>query len=271
MKKLWFFFAVSFAFVSCSKDQDDVETNSLNDSDLLQINVLSNFADDADINYSSERAVEYDYSNVARTGDNCATVSIDNANYGEFPKTITVDFGQGCTINNITRKGTLTIVLTNYIYNTGSKMTITRGNDYYINGYKVEGTIVYENITTNAEIPAWTRDLTNGKITTPAGGIFTYTDSRSVQLIEGASTWTLTDNVYKVISGSRKVVRPNNTFLNAEVLTPLIKSFSCAHISEGTIQLEGTYLDGVLDYGNGSCDNIATYTHSNGCVYTISL
>lgn len=258
---------------SCSKEDNPI-SNSLTDADLVLASEKSSFADNLDINYSSELADSYDsYTNKSTlsTLTTCATVSIDNANPGQFPKTITVDFGTSCTFNGITRSGTLTITLTDYVINYGSQMTIVRGNNYYVNGYKVEGTIVYENTTTNTNIPSWDRNLTNGKITTPTGGVYTYTDSRSVELIEGASTLTLTDNVYKVVSGTRTVYRPNNTFLTCTILTPLIKSYSCAYISQGSLDLQGTYLDGVLDYGNGNCDNQATYTHVNGQVFNITL
>lgn len=273
MKKLALILSLSFVFFSCTKEDNPV-TNSLTDTDLLLASVQTSFGDNLDINYSSQLSDDYSsYSsrNSESTLVTCATISIDNANPGEFPKTISVDFGTGCEINGITRSGTLTITLTDYVMNYGSKMTIVRGNDYYINGYKFEGTIVYENITTNINLPEWTRDLTNGKITTPTGGVFTYTDTRSMQLIEGAGTATLIDNTYKAISGTRTVVRPDDTTLTCTVLTPLIKSYSCAHISEGTLDLQGTFLDGVLDYGDGTCDASATYTHSNGQVFNIGL
>lgn len=274
MKKLALILSLSFAFFSCTKEDNPVN-NSLTDSDLLLASTQTSFGDNLDINYSSQLSDDYSSYSSSKisesTTDVCAVISIDNANPGEFPKTISVNFGTGCEINGITRSGTLTITLTDYVMNYGSTMTIVRGNDYYINGYKFEGTIVYENITTNVNLPEWTRDLTNGKITTSSGSVYTYTDSRSMQLIEGVGTATLTDNTYKAISGTRTVVRPDASTLTCTVLTPLIKSYSCAYISEGSLDLQGTFLDGVLDYGNGACDASATYTHSNGQVFSISL
>ncbi len=273
MKKLAFILGITILLSSCSKDENPV-SNTLTDVDLILASEKSSFADNIDINYSSELADSYNsYNNKSTTNvfTTCANISIDNANPGEFPKTITVDFGSSCTINGITRSGILTITLTDYVINNGSQMTIVRGSNYYVNGYKVEGTIVYENTTTDPNIPSWNRDLSNGKITTPTGSIYTYTDTRSVELIEGSTTLTLTDNVYKVTSGTRTVVRPNNTTLTSTVIIPLIKSYSCSYISEGSLDLQGTYLDGILDYGNGTCDNQATYTHSNGQVFNISL
>lgn len=275
MKKIALIFSTCLAMLSCStEDNKEFSGNPLTDSDLVLATTKTGFSDEMDINYANDIANNYD-SYSTRTSNNslttCASVTIDNANPGEFPKTITVDFGNECNINGIVRSGTLTITLTDYVTNFGSQMTIVRGNNYYINGYKLEGTIVYENTTTNSNIPSWDRDLIGGKMTTPAGNVYTYTDSRSVQLIAGASTPTLTDNTYKAISGTRTVNRPNNTTLTSTILTPLIKSHNCAYISEGSLDLQGTFLDGVLDYGNGNCDNQATYTHVTGQVFNITL
>lgn len=273
MKKIVFLFYLSLAFIACSKDEEITNTG-LNDSDLMVASVSSSFGDDSDINFSVNLANDYSsYSSrsVSNTQVGCPNIMVDNANPGEFPKTFTVDFGANCIINGITRSGSLTVILDDYVANYGSTLTVVRGNNYYINGLKFEGTIVYENVTTDVNLPTWTRGLSNGKITTSTGGIYTYNDSKTVQLIEGVGTSTLTDNVYKAISGTRHVIRPNNTNLTSTILTPLIKSYSCNYISEGTLDLQGTFLNSVLDFGDGNCDNSATYTHSNGQVYTVNL
>lgn len=273
MKKIVFLFSLSLIFASCSKNDEETSTG-LNDSDLMTASVSTSFGDDSDINFSVNLASDYSsYSSrsTSSTLVGCPIITVDNVNPGEFPKNFTVDFGANCIINGITRSGSLTVILDDYVTNYGSTLTIIRGNNYYINGLKFEGTIVYENITNDVNLPTWTRALSNGKITTSTGGIYTYNDSRTVQLIEGAGTLNLTDNVYKAISGTRHVIRPNNTSLTSTIITPLIKSYSCNYISEGSLDLQGTFLDGTLDFGDGSCDNIGTYTHSNGQVYTINL
>ena len=91
-------------------------------------------------------------------------------------------------------------------------------------------------------------------------------------MAEGAGTLALADNVYHVISGTHVISRPaGGSTLTVTVLETLIKRYSCDYISKGKLDLEGTYLNGVLDYGNDTCDNEATYTHSNGQVYPITL
>ncbi len=277
MKNLkWFTFLLllmSLSFVSCNKDEDfavdkelvnasaDIDlTNELDfNSGIEASNDNSSYADRSAFNLESNAL------------SSCAEVTVDNATPGVFPKVFTVDFGTGCTYNGITRSGVITITISNYVLNNGSIMTIERGNNYYVNGRKVEGTVVYENTTTNYDIPQWTRTITNGKITNLAGVVFNHYGTRTVKQTEGVSTLIFADNVYEITSGNHTITRDGGSSLNLTVVEPLIKKYACSHISQGKLNLQSSVLDGILDYGNNTCDNLATYTHSNGTIYNIIL
>jgi hypothetical protein len=56
----------------------------------------------------------------------------------------------------------------------------------------------------------------------------------------------------------------------AEVTSPLVKAFTCRWISKGTVKIRVNDTVGLLDYGNGDCDNEATLT-VNGTSRTIKL
>ncbi|WP_130734381.1 hypothetical protein [Flavobacterium sp. J27] len=277
MKKLNFLTAsiivvLTLSFQSCNKDEQEATAV---DQELLTVNAQIDFSNELDFNMGLDVASENDtYSNRDTNGTMtfpaCANVSIQSGTIGQFPITFAIDFGTGCLHNGILRAGIITITFDDYVTNFGSHMTITRTN-YYVNGRKIEGTVVYENQTTNTQLPQWTRTVTNGQLTTISGSVFTFSGTRSVQQIEGVSTLTLGDNVYKVLSGNHTVNRPNGSSLTVTVVTPLIKKYACNYISQGQLNLQGTILDGILDYGNNTCDNQATYTHSNGVVYNIAL
>ena len=55
-----------------------------------------------------------------------------------WPKTITLDFGTGCTVENITRKGKIIAIFTDRFRNTGAKISVTFEN-FYVNDHKIEG------------------------------------------------------------------------------------------------------------------------------------
>ncbi len=263
---------VTLVLESCTKDE--IITANI-DQELLTANAQIDLANELDFTIGLDVANENNtYSNrdgnTTMTFPTCATINVNNTTPGVFPKVFTIDFGTGCLYNGVVRSGVLTITFTNYFATFGSTMTVERSN-YYVNSRKIEGTVVYQNQTTNEQIPKWTRTVTNGKLTTITGTIFNFSGTRTVQQTEGVSTLLLDDNVYEVLSGTHTVSRPNGTPLTVTVTEKLIKKYACNYISQGKLNLQGSLLDGVLDYGNNTCDNDATYTHSNGAVYNVSL
>jgi hypothetical protein len=265
------FLALSLMLFSCNKDEDIAV-----DTELLAANAQIDFGNELDFNAGVDVASENSsYSSRVSSAyeslsPSCATVTVDTAP-GVFPKTFTIDFGTNCINNGVTRSGIITITLSDYFINVGSTMTIVRTNNYYVNGRKLEGTVVYENITTNTSIPKWTRTVSNGVLTTLTGNVFTFSGTRTVQQTAGVGTLTLGDNTYEVLSGNHTVTKANGSTLTVTVVETLIKNYSCNYISQGQLNLQGAFLDGILDYGDNSCDNQATYTHSNGTVYNVNL
>jgi hypothetical protein len=264
---------VFLIFIACNKEE-----NIAVDKELINVSADIDLTNELDFNSGIEASNDNSsYSNrlavVSESNalTSCATVTVDNATPGVFPKEFTVDFGTGCTYNGITRSGILTIIISDYVLNNGSLMTIERGNNYYVNGRKVEGTVVYENTTTNTSIPQWTRTITNGKITNLAGVIFNHYGTRTVKQTAGVSTLIFADNIYEITSGNHTITREGGSSLSLTVVEPLIKKYACNHVSQGKLDLLGSVLDGVLDYGNNECDNLATYTHSNGNIFNVIL
>lgn len=272
--KIFLFGLLVVSFVSCTKDDEKPTTNV--DSEMVSVNITADFTSELDFNTGIDVANNnLSYSNKSINEISvvapCATITVNNTTPGVFPKVFTIDFGTGCTQNGITRSGILTITLSGYVMNNGSTMTIER-NNYYVNLRKIDGTVVYTNETTNVATPQWSRTVTNGQITLPSGAIFTHSGTRTVRQTAGVSTAFLGDNIYEVISGTHTVNRPNGSTLTSTILEPLIKKYACNYISQGKLNLQGTVLDGVLDYGNNECDNLATYFHNpNGQTYNVTL
>lgn len=276
-KTLKFYFTglaiAGLLLVSCNDDDNDSE--SFNDSELLKTAAVIDRINEEDFQMGMETANE-ESTLESRPGSvsessipSCTVITQTSVGTG-FPMTFTVDFGSGCTNNGITRSGSLTITFTGYLLAEGSQMIIAR-NNYTVNGYEVEGTVTYTNETTG-DGPQWSRTVVNGQITTPDGDVYTHAGTRTIRQTEGAATpFNLNDNTFEVISGTATVTRPNGSTLTATITTSLVKHHNCSFISEGVVHLEGTFLDGDLDYGADTCDDIAVYTHSDGTVHTIDL
>jgi hypothetical protein len=272
IKKIMFLLFIASVAVSCRKDDDETSV----DSEIVGANFEADYYTESDV-ASGLSGAETQNGYSARTAqDNqspntCGVIQHVSGSPSNFPIIFKINYGTGCTnIFGVTRSGILKVTLSGFVTTTGSEMKIEREN-YYVNLRKVEGTVIYKNQTTSANMPTWKRTVTNGKITRPNGAIFLHSGIRIVKLVTGAGTPTLIDNVYHITEGTHTIQRPNGTSLTATVNETLVKPYTCDHVTQGKLQLQGTLLNGILNYGNGTCDNQAVYTHSNGTTYNITL
>jgi hypothetical protein len=252
-------------FLSCSKE----DTLSATDNSPIVASASIDVINELDIQTGNQ--VSYENLTARRTGKSlvgtCAIITMDPQT-ATFPKIFYVDFGTGCTTNNITRKGKLKITFSNFITETGSTMTVERVN-YFVNGNKVEGKIEYKNSTVTT-IPQWTRTVIGGKFTDAKGDSYLNSGTHTIRQTEGVATPILDDNTYEMIEGTQTITKQNGATLTLTVIEPLVKNFSCQYISKGKIKVQSTLLNGTIDYGNGDCNNNGTYTQ-NGIVFPFNM
>lgn len=194
----------------------------------------------------------------------CATITV-TPNDSTYPKTITIDFGDGCVCaDGKFRKGAVILHLTGPIRRSGSVLTITF-RDYYLNRAHIEGTKIVSNLSENGNIK-FTVQVVGGKVTFPNGRGWEYNGLKFVAQIEGGSTRTIRDDVYK-IEGRSKTEFNNGFTVNLNTETPLIKKVVCPWISNGVLKIKINDRVLFLDYGapnNGDCDNKALLTWNHG-------
>ncbi len=269
--------AITFSLASCKKDRteaiDEIETT---------FEVSENQAQSDNLNQDAGDVME---EAAARNGllggntcgvptmmnwiGNCATITVT----GSFPaKNIKIDFGTGCTSpNGIVRKGIINIVLTDSVRNTGSIATTTF-QDYYVNGFKKEGTITRTNTTVaGSATRSHNRTVTNGKITSPAGRTWTHSSNLNITQTEGVATpCDLRDDVY-TLEGTRTATNAQGKTRNSVTQTPLQKKMNCSNIDKGILNVQGPNHTAVIDFGNGTCDNQATISIDGRPARTITL
>jgi hypothetical protein len=263
-----------FFFASCQKDETEPDPEIETTFKLTENQAVSeSINDDATVIFfdASVSSGFYRLNGQAETTGilNCATVTVTPQN--TFPKTITIDFGNGCTsADGISRKGKINITLSDYVHNTGATATMTFDN-YYTAGFKVEGTITWTNTSTPNGI-SWTRQITNGKVTEPLSGYYwTHEGTKNVTQTAGASTPTnLLDDVYSV-TGNHTVTNPAGKTRTVTILEALEKKTTCHNVSKGKMKIQATNHFAILDYGDGTCDNIATITIDGNPPRTILL
>lgn len=185
----------------------------------------------------------------------CAVVTVTPQT--GWPKTIVIDFGTGCTSpSGIFRKGKINVTLSDSLRSAGSIAIMTFDN-YYVSGYKKEGTITW----TNTSLPggkSWNRKVDNGKITAPNGNYWLHTSNVDLVQTAGVSTpLDLLDDVFS-ITGTRTVTNSSGRTRNSTTLTPLQKKTICENIDKGTLKVQGPNHYAVIDFGDGTCDKVAT-------------
>jgi hypothetical protein len=199
----------------------------------------------------------------------CFTIIVSPLTPGVFPKTVTINFGNGCLgRDGKLRKGKIITVFTGPMGIPGSKATTTFEN-HKIDSVKVEGTYeVANNSTSNNRV--FTAKIIEGKLTWDSGRWIKWGSVRTVAQLEGNGTpfWPL-DDVFAITGGGRGENHRGISW-GHEVTEPLIKKFTCRWISKGILRVRFNNTNALLDFGDGRCDNKAELT-VNGRVRIITL
>jgi hypothetical protein len=194
----------------------------------------------------------------------CAEVTV-TPNDSTYPKTVTIDFGAGCTgPDGKFRKGKMVLHFTGPLRKPGSVVTLTFV-DFYVNRAHIEGVKIFTN---QSELPVhkWNITIVDGKVSFPNGRGYKYEGTKTVKQIEGMDTRTVRDDVYKIV-GRSKTEYNNGTVITIITVDPLIKKVACNWKSEGTLKIQINEREFKLDFGfpnNGDCDNKALLTWDNG-------
>ncbi|WP_282134524.1 hypothetical protein [Seonamhaeicola maritimus] len=151
----------------------------------------------------------------------------------------------------------------------GTRSKTVTFTDVSVNGRTVNGTKQYvfteknENgnpeMTGSVDISVETEDGTVSKV-----------GSRTVEITAGGDTYFWFDDE-KTITGSCTYTNAEGNTFSVEITTPLVKPAECRFIASGIKEFTRTEGTTVLDYGDGTCDRIATKTLPDGTVKEVRL
>ncbi len=209
-------------------------------------------------------------STLSPTSPRCFTVTVVPRQPGVFPKTVTIDFGNGCLgRDGKYRKGKIVTIYTNRMLIPGAKISTTFIG-YHVDSFHIEGTHITAN-TSTSNMQGWEVKVIDGKITNTNNSRWRkWNSTKNVLQTEGNGTSNFPlDDVYK-ITGNGNGSNSAGHYWYTLVTKPLIKKFTCRWISEGKIQLTRNNRQVFLDYGDGRCDRLAVL-YINGVGYTIIL
>ncbi|MEI7594947.1 MAG: hypothetical protein WCK02_04305 [Bacteroidota bacterium] len=265
MKKTIFFYLLALiiitsiiTFNSCKKaEREELKDVSVDNS------VAEGIFDDVfrQVNNGYDEALNSKKS----TNSGCALVTILPADTGTYPKTLTIDFGTGCTDGKaVTRKGKIIAVFSGKYRTPGTLITISLV-DYQRDDKKITGTKTISNdgFNGNGNLE-FTIKVTNAAIITDEGTI-TWTSTRKREWIAGYTTpWpTLLDDEY-LVTGTASGTSAKGKNFTINITEALKVNLDCKWITSGKIEIKPDGIDPrILDFGAGDCDDNATLTIKN--------
>lgn len=253
------------SFSACTKTETLDQTSvDLADDDAVSDAVFEdvfNSVDNADIILSGFQKGDESKSDLAVLADSCPLITITHPSDAVWPKTVTIDYGTGCSgYYESTRSGKIIITVSGPRMVKGSKKTVTFDN-YVINGIKVEGTKVIENLGyNNNQNMEFSVKLTGGKLTLPDGKTIQRTVEHKREITAGLLTKNIWDDEC-LITGTASGVTINGKAYTNTITTALKWKRVCKFIVSGVVKIEREGLVPVeINYGTGECDALATVT-----------
>ena len=201
----------------------------------------------------------------------CFTVTVTPREKGVFPKTVTIDFGNGCEVRGHLRKGKIITVYTGRLHVPGSK-AVTSFDNFSIDSFKIEGKHTVQNTTSpGSNQRSFTTTVENARLTNVNNGNWcAWKSTRIMTQVEGNGTpFFPKDDIFS-ITGTRSGACSEGKSRTSEIIEPLMKKFGCRWIVKGVVKISLNNTVGFLDFGDGTCDNKATLT-IDGVSRAISL
>ena len=258
---------------SCSNENDSSETeNQLEDTLEVQRSAEIDEIDSVLADLIIE-AYEEQESDVADRGlqnrdiPECITITVvAQQNYRQ----IILDFGtDGCIVNNHLIRGQIVF---DYTRNPDAQQITINYNlvDFYFDAKNVIASrSILKELSNENGNPQFTHSL-DITVIWPNGIQASREGTRVREWVEGFGSGVFSDNVFEV-TGNWTATFVNGNTHTYEVVTPLRREVICSYFVSGTFDVQRTNFGGIFDFGDGGCDNEASFTFNNGQEITITL
>lgn len=177
-----------------------------------------------------------------------------------YPKTITIDYGDGVElINGRVISGHIVIDVSDRPRRNGATREVTYEN-FYVDSVHIEGgaTRTFTGTDSTERVFNNVSDLT---LTFHDSTIIYRSSERTRTLVDGFETLFRHSDDVIMIEGFVDYETSNGKSFSKTTINPLTKTGACRFIIEGTVSFELNGEDfAELDYGDGTCDDVATIT-----------
>jgi hypothetical protein len=280
-------FVLALGFFACNEDMDDINiddemngTSTTTDFLNLETTATSLYED---VDVLMDESTDFVFGSFAANGrgffrnrgnwrdrgfGDCATVENDTIN-----NIVTIDFGDGCAgKGGRTRSGIMVITYGGERGEVGAFRSVTFEN-FFIDSVQVEGTKTHTisavdadgNITT-------TMTLTGGQLTFPDGS----TSTREAEKVRFRFLGASIEDSYTTVDGFASGTDLEGNSYSMNIDETILFQGGCLEQGNGFVPVSGVKSikkgddEIIIDYGDGSCDNIATVT-INGVTEEIEL
>lgn len=192
----------------------------------------------------------------------CPNVTVDTLP-GRFPLTITLDYGDSTVLNNGRVISGIIIIEVSAPPRTDGATRQIRYQHFAIDSIGIEGHATCEfrrgDSTDNGKFIC-NREMT---FSFPDSTHIVRTENRIRNWISGLGTPfdPFDDEIH--ITGNANCIGSEGNVYSKVITRRLVKNGQCRFITEGTVEFRvNGHLFGVLDYGNGTCDNVATMSRN---------
>ncbi len=264
---------LGLVFTSCSSNDEATETeNQLEDTLEVQrsaeIDQVDNVLGDLIIEfYEAEESGIIGRNLQARDIPECVTITVV-AQQGY--RQVTIDFGtEGCMVRGHLLKGQIVF---DYTRDPEAQQIRINYNlvDFYFDAKNVIGSrSILKELSNENGNPQFTHDLSITVIW-PNAVQASREGTRIREWVEGFGSGVYSDNVFE-ITGDWTATFVNGNTHTYEVMMPLRREVICDYFVSGTFDVQRTNFGGLFDFGEGQCDNQATFTFNNGQEIEITL
>jgi len=267
IKSLSFLTLMTFFTISCTNDEVEVSSDS-DKQDIEDIEILAEIQSTTQVLEDMSEVISTEMNQSKQFSDDTAKSIPDGPYFSSCASrtlvlegssiNISLDFGSGC-------EGPHENVLAGVIridiqHLSADEQLITHSfESFSINGRTIEGSITrnrihsnqngYPSVKTSKDISIqWDEDIT-----------FNWVGQTTRTWILGNDTRSWGDDVF-LTSGNWNVLKNGVQQRSVTISKELRREMSCRFLVSGTMNIEGSQANYSLDFGDGTCDDIAVVT-----------
>jgi hypothetical protein len=248
--------------VSCDKKTENTISVATAEDDALTTLLFDDVFSEVDDAMASMEDMIYGGAKKSADINLCKTITVETPDDStRWPKTISIDYGEGCTSPNGTERSGKIITVVNGRYTDEGFSRTTIFENYFVDGYLIEGErkLVNEGINEIGNM-IFSVTLKEGKVTGPEGEVRTKAFERVREWVAGLDTPRFRFDDEYMITGSASGINSNGENYTRTIIEPLHVANNCRWILSGVVELVLGDQSVLLDYGDDSCDRLATVT-----------